>query len=87
MSKLLEAGFDEMEFRLAQRSARHQNKRDVAKGRAKIITKSNGPFQAQSSGPGENLDHRQVFKNPGLMLKLLALAVLRLWSSGSSIHG
>lgn len=59
MSQILEAVFDEMEFRLAQQSARHQNKRDVTTGRAKIITKNDGPFQGQSSISGEKLVHRR----------------------------
>jgi serine protease Do len=80
MSKLLEAVFDEMEFRLAQRSARRQNKRDVAMSRPKIITKSDVSFQDESLIREERLVHRRGFEKPGLMVKLLTLTVLMLWS-------
>src|SRR5215470_17077874 len=87
MSKLLEAMFDEMEFRLARRSVLQQKRREVASRRRKNITKSDGSFQSQSSVPADTLDRGRAFKKPGLLMKLLALLVVTLWSAGSSSYG
>ena len=87
MSKLLESVFDEIELWLARRAGRQMVTRGSSAGR-KIITNGDGSFQAQSSRMGQNqkesLTHQDAFKTSALLLKVIAFAVLTLWSSSAS---
>ena len=87
MSKLLESVFDEIELWLARRAGRQMVTRGSSAGR-KIITNGDGPFQAQSSRMGQNqkesLAHQDAFKTSALLLKVIAFAILTVWSSSAT---
>src|SRR6476659_7109866 len=85
MSKLLEDVFDEIELWLARRAGRRMVTRPGSSAGRRIITNGDGPLQAQSLRFGQNqsLAHQDAFKTSDLILKVLAFAVLILWSSSS----